>query len=281
MGEMMHLLGRQKHKSHTHERVRARVDNRPDDEKYAGLPRFLDWRNHNGKNYDSGIKNQGNCGSCYAMAAVSVAEARIRILSNMADKTLLSSQAVVSCSIYNQGCDGGYPYLVAKHAQDFGLVPNGCMHYMGEDGTCQFTRSADCPDPSNPRTYRAVNYTYIGGYYGACTEVAMMREIFQHGPVMVAFEAPSSLFYYQGGIYTGEAPPHEGPLLPNVRMWEKTNHAVVAVGWGEENGVKYWIVKNTWGPSWGEGGYFRIRRGTDECGLESMASTMYLELPRY
>lgn len=242
----------------------------------AELPSSFDWRKHNGRNYDSPVKNQGNCGSCFAMAAISVAEARIRIMTELRDKPLLSTQAVVSCSVYNQGCEGGYPYLVGKHAMDFGLVPRECMPYSGTDEKCKFRHGPRCPD-TVPIVY-ATNYTYVGGYYGGCSEQHMMNEVFQKGPIMVAFDAPSSLFYYTGGIYTGDAAPHEGPHLANLNPWEKTNHAVVAVGWGEEHGHKYWIVKNTWGRQWGEKGYFRIRRGTDECGIESMAVTMDLKL---
>lgn len=265
---------RHRHAHHRH-RPKARVDNRPDHEKYAGLPANFDWRNVRGVNYDSRVVNQGDCGSCFAAATMSAAEARIRVASKGKDTTLLSTQAVVSCSVYNQGCDGGYPYLVAKHGEDFGFVPEACMAYSGNDEPCALRKSAGCPDPDVPQVYMVSNYSYIGGHYGACSEVEMMREIHRAGPIMVAFDAPSSLFYYSGGIFTGAAPPHEGPTLPGVGPWEKTNHAVVAVGWGvSDKGEKYWVIKNTWGKQWGERGYFRIRRGTDECGIESMAVTL-------
>lgn len=293
VSEMMRMLGYRKKNEHelkavttkakkpykkkNLQRAKPVADNRPDHVKYEGLPENFDWRNVNGVNYDSPVKNQGNCGSCYAMATVSAAEARVRIASKNQLKPTLSSQAVVSCSIYNQGCEGGYPYLVGKHAQDFGLLEEGCMHYSGSDEACVIKRNAQC-DPR--RKYFASNYSYIGGYYGSCSEVEMMRELYRAGPIMVAFDAPSSLFYYTGGIYTGAAPPHEGIELPGLHLWEKTNHAVVAVGWGVENGQKYWTIKNTWGQTWGENGYFRIRRGTDECGMESMASFLDITLPQ-
>jgi len=230
------------------------------------LPKGFSWIK-----YDSPVRNQGECGSCYSLAAMSVYEDRLRIKTQMKDKTLMSGQDVLSCSRTNQGCEGGYPFLVGKHATEYGLVPEACVPYKASDIDCdsvQYT-SSSCAD----RRYMAANYRYVGGYYGSCNELLMMKEIMRGGPVIVAFQAPSSLFYYTGGIFTGPPPKHEGVTENGVRYWEQTNHAVVAMGWGEENGHKYWIIKNTWGPKWGEKGYFRIQRGTDECGIESMATT--------
>jgi len=240
---------------------------------YARMPKQLSWIN-----FDSPVRNQGECGACYSMAAMTVYEVRLRIKTHMKDKTLMSAQDVLSCSVTNQGCEGGYPYLVGKHAMEIGLVPEACAPYKASDISCdslKFTRAA-CAH----KRYRAKRYRYVGGYYGGCNELKMMKEIMRAGPVIVAFQAPSSLFYYSGGIFTGAPPKREGKYEHRVRYWEQTNHAVVAMGWGEENGQKYWIIKNTWGPQWGESGYFRIQRGTDECGVESMATTFDVDLDR-
>jgi len=232
----------------------------------AKLPKDFSWIK-----YDSPVRNQGECGACYSLAAMTVYETRLRIKTHGKDKTMMSGQDVLSCSRTNQGCEGGYPFLVGKHAMEYGLVPESCVPYKASDVDCdsvQFT-SASCAN----KRYYARNYRYVGGYYGSCNELLMMKEVMKNGPVIVAFQAPSSLFYYTGGIFTGPPPKREGRTQNGVRYWEQTNHAVVAVGWGEENGQKYWIIKNTWGPKWGEKGYFRIQRGNDECGIESMATT--------
>ena len=73
------------------------------------------------------------------------------------------------------------------------------------------------------------------------------------------------MFYFQSGIY------HHIDIRDKFNPWEITNHVVLIVGYGEEQGVPYWIVKNSWGTGWGEDGFFRIRRGNDECSIESMA----------
>lgn len=248
-------------------------DNRPDSEKYAGLPEHWDWSNRNGVSYDTEIRNQGSCGSCYAMASISALEARYRVASHLAFRPILSPQEVVSCSFYNQGCEGGYPFLVAKHGSEFGMVDAECNPYTARNSACKTSCSSE--------RLRMHNYSYVGGYMGGCSETAMMHEIYRNGPVMVAFQAPPDLFYYTGGIYTGPSPKEEKQGVNGVNVWQQTNHAVVAVGWGVDaaTGTKYWIVKNTWGLKWGENGYFRIRRGTNECAIESMATKADVILP--
>jgi hypothetical protein len=104
--------------------------------KFGKLPKNFDWRNVDGTNYDSPIRKQGECGSCYAIAAVSVLESRIRIASNNRLKPLLSPSSVLSCSRYNQGCFGGYPYLVGKFGKEFGFVEENCQPYTETDDKC-------------------------------------------------------------------------------------------------------------------------------------------------
>ena len=133
-----------------------------------------------------------------------------------------------------------------------------------------------------------------------------MREIMSNGPVAAAFDAPASLFTYVSGVFTAPAyTPHarvcDSPSATDSRRsslggWEYTNHAVTIVGWGETDAaaattatpaaagdsgkLKYWIVRNTWGSSWGKGGYFLLIRGVNAGGIESQASFIDPDLTR-
>lgn len=99
----------------------------------------------------------------------------------------------------------------------------------------------------------------------------MKIELVRNGPLIVAFEVYDDFFSYKGGIYhhTGERDYANFKFNP----FEETNHAVLLVGYGTDknSGENFWIVKNSWGTGWGERGFFRIRRGTDECAIESIA----------
>lgn len=221
------------------------------------LPSSFDWRDRQGVNYVSPIRNQGSCGSCYAFGSMALYEARERIATNNTVQKVYSTQDIVSCSEYSQGCDGGFPYLIAgKYGQDFGLIEDSCFKYTAKDSPCIKTTC---------KRHFTRDYYYIGGYYGACNEPLMRTELVKNGPVAVSFEVYDDFLHYKSGIY------HHTEQLDKFNPWEITNHVVLVVGYGEEQGVPYWIVKNSWGTEWGEDGFFRIRRSNDECSIESMA----------
>eukprot|EP00928_Gymnodinium_smaydae_P045718 TRINITY_DN30434_c0_g1_i2.p2 TRINITY_DN30434_c0_g1~~TRINITY_DN30434_c0_g1_i2.p2 ORF type:complete len:280 (-),score=59.97 TRINITY_DN30434_c0_g1_i2:85-924(-) len=221
------------------------------------LPREWSWRNASGINYLDKVIDQGSCGSCYAVSTVRMLTVRHRIARREPTAESFSITFPLYCSEYNQGCDGGYAFLLSRWSQDVGLVPRSCVKYR-ETGSCQLR----CPPNALNKTWRADNHHYVGGYYGGSTEREMMRELIEKGPLVVSMEPKPDLMYYSGGIYAS---------VPNQRAeWEQVDHAVLLVGYGEDRGMKYWLLQNSWGKSWGEEGYFRMIRGTDESGVESL-----------
>ncbi|CAK6967295.1 hypothetical protein INR49_018632 [Scomber scombrus] len=150
----------------------------------AALPERWDWRNMDGVNFVSPVRNQASCGSCYSFASMGMLEARVRILTNNTEAPVLSPQQVVSCSEYSQGCDGGFPYLIGKYIQDFGIVDESCFPYIAKDSPCGI--------PKNCGRIYAAEYNYVGGFYGGCSESAMMLELVKNGPMAVAFELSPS-----------------------------------------------------------------------------------------
>ncbi|XP_042905828.1 dipeptidyl peptidase 1 [Parasteatoda tepidariorum] len=223
------------------------------------LPDEFDWRNVNGINYVSPIRNQGSCGSCYAFSSLAMLESRLRIMTNNSLQVQFSPQDIVSCSVYSQGCEGGFPYAIAgKYAQDFGVLPEECFPYEGQDSGCNEKKC---------KRYYVADYKYVGGFFGGCNEELMRLEIVKNGPLTVAFQVYPDFMLYQGGIY------HHTGVGAKFNPFHEVNHGVLITGYGvdEKTGEKFWIVKNSWGTGWGEQGYFRIRRSTNECNIESMA----------
>ena len=101
------------------------------------LPLSWDWRDVQGINYVSDVRNQGGCGSCYAFSSMGMLEARVKILTNNTVSPVFSTQDIVSCSLLSQGCEGGFPYLVAgRYSKDYGVVAEDCNPYVGKDGAC-------------------------------------------------------------------------------------------------------------------------------------------------
>jgi cathepsin C len=241
----------------------------------SDIPDSHDWRDHNGKDYVGEVMNQGSCGSCYAVAITHMIESRVRVHTKNKHQPKLSIQEVLSCSPYAQGCHGGFPFLVAKYAQDFGMVQSSDKPYEGRKGV-------KCNKQAQAKV-RVADYGYVGGYYGACNHKKMLRELYDNGPIVVGFDTDAGLWHYSEGLYDATSliqervadHPHNWGEPHGTRMhnhWEKTTHAVLVVGFGthSEHG-DYWVVQNSWGASWGERGYFKIKRGVDHCAFESMA----------
>ncbi|XP_049803830.1 dipeptidyl peptidase 1-like [Schistocerca nitens] len=225
------------------------------------LPRHWDWRNVDGVNYVSPVRNQLSCGACYAFAVMGMLESRLRIRTNNTYQPVLSVQDAIDCSDLVGGCDGGYAYQLSRYALEQGVVEEQCRPYNANNGQC-LANTCD-------RIYVS-DYSFVGGYYGACNEVLMQEALLNNGPIAVGMVASSYSFpMYSGGIYRDLQISARSDFYP----FEYTDHAVIIVGYGEdaESGEKYWIVKNSWGDTWGEEGYFRIRRGTNEASIESDA----------
>jgi len=240
------------------------------------------------------IRDQSMCGCCWAFAGASAASDRLCIATNGTVAVPLSAQDICFCS-NSDGCDGGQistPWnwigrkgVVTGSQQTFsgkGADPDPfakggfcskfslphCHHHgpQGEDpfpaeGTtgCPQQQSPKCPtkcDSDSKRSFSSDKYTFTGGTKQASGEEGIQKAIMEGGPVETAFTVYTDFANYAGGIYH------------HVKGSVEGGHAVRMVGWGVENGQKYWKVANSWNPYWGEKGYFRIKRGNSECGIE-------------
>jgi len=195
------------------------------------------------------IRNQGNCGSCWAFSAVETLADRLCIFSGGSIRVVLSPQDLVSCDHEDHcgGCAGGSEAGAWSWMMNPGVVPESCFPYEGTDAPCPRT----CPSGEGIVLYKAKNA------YGV-PAADIMNEIYAHGPVQACFEVYADLVHYAGGVYQHTS---GGPL---------GGHCVKLIGWGVDQGLPYWTVANSWGTGWGPyGGFFMIRRGVNECGIEA------------
>lgn len=262
------------------------------------------------------IRDQSNCGCCWAFAGTSAASDRMCISTNASIMVPLSAQDVCFCSSMD-GCGGGQINTPWEHIASKGAVTGGqqsfsgkgtdpdnfagggfCSdfslphcHHHGPVGKDPFPAegAAGCPSESSPscpskcggsakaphNEFSSDKYTFakasngrklLGGGGGggavqtASGEAGIQKAIMAGGPVETAFTVYTDFANYASGIYHHVSGGVEG------------GHAVRIVGWGTESGNKYWKVANSWNPYWGEEGYFRIKRGGNECGIENGVS---------
>jgi C1A family cysteine protease len=210
------------------------------------LPAKIDWRNYNGHNYVTGIRDQGKCGACWAFSTTAALESRILITSHMPDKDLdLSEQSMVSCDENNMGCGGGFldsglDYLITTGIPTEAVVP----YTSGEEGI-----AGECFDTYKQNTYRVTDYEDV-----STSVEAIKNAIVQYGPLVAGFVIYTDFLQYKSGVYSHVTGVAEG------------GHAVLIVGY--DDAEQAWIVKNSFGRDWGENGFFRIKSGTNECEIE-------------
>lgn len=221
------------------------------------LPKALDWTDaRGGQTFLEPVANQGACGSCWAVAGMRMITARHKIATGNPEAVPFSISFPLYCSEFNQGCEGGYGYLIGKWSKDVGLIPATCATYTDSGSKCSV--NATCMQQvraSGEQRWRTDNPRYLGGRQRLATEAMLLKELHQ-GPIIVGLSGEhigDDFMYYAGGIYTGEEiPPAD----------KSGGHAVLLVGYGEEDGEKYWLVQNSWGEDWGEDGYVRLSRKT-------------------
>ncbi|KAK7234091.1 C1 peptidase family protein [Aureococcus anophagefferens] len=258
----------------------------------GNLPDDFDWR---ALGAVTAVKNQKYCGSCWSFSSAGDIEGTMFLAGD--DLISLSTQQLVSCNTYNYGCDGGWPFAAMEYVSHFGgLVPMDDYPYKGIcmdnmcGGTEIFTGTPTCDKELLNGHLAAGDVAAIEGYQfvamGAEYEDLMHVALVKNGPLSLAFNANGMEFYVHGVVGCTEqmceagGVDHHFPCDPTA-----LDHAVLLVGYGTEvrdvtdaNGmptgetfdVPYWLIKNSWDTEWGEGGYYRLVRGVNACGVANM-----------
>ncbi|CAG7825742.1 unnamed protein product [Allacma fusca] len=212
-------------------------------------PNSVDWRADGAV---TPVKDQKQCGSCWAFGAVGTLEGQhFRKTGNLVS---LSEEDLVDCvtaQYGGHGCKGGNPLGALMFVRlNGGIDTESSYPYVGIEGTCKFSPSG-------------VGATVTGAVrLAAGNEEMLQQAVGTIGPIVVAIDAEESLMRYAGhGVYYD----------PECST-EKLNHAVLVVGYGTENGEDFWLVKNSWGPDWGDNGYVKMARGRgNNCGIATFA----------
>ncbi|XP_038051737.1 cathepsin B-like [Patiria miniata] len=221
------------------------------------------------------IRDQAACGSCWAFGAVESMSDR-ECIHNMVQVNISAEELNDCCMECGDGCGGGYPNEAWSFWKTNGLVTGGL--YKSKSGCQPYTIpscdhhepghlkpcGAEVPTPKCMKTcipgYSVAfdkDRHYGGSVYTISSNVMQIqKEIMTNGPVEADFTVYADFPTYRSGVYQHNS----GGFLGG--------HAVKILGWGVEGGVDYWLVANSWNPTWGANGYFKIKRGVDECGIE-------------
>eukprot|EP00903_Cladosiphon_okamuranus_P020595 g18905.t1 len=232
----------------------------PELEQYVkgDLPTSFDWRDYGAV---TAVKNQAYCGSCWSFSTTGCLEGAWYLMGHPLES--LSEQQLVACDTkWNQGCNGGWPSLSMDYiSYNGGIVPETIYPYRKVFMNGMLGDPV-CSDVVHEGNYAATLEIEVAVAESSMSEEAMARWLILNGPLSVALDA-IGMDYYSGGIDMGE---YCEPL--------EIDHAVLIVGYGEEDGVKFWTIKNSWKYLWGEAGYYRLVRGVNACGIADDVTTI-------
>ena len=213
----------------------------------AAAGQTVDWRQRGAV---TPVKNQGQCGSCWAFSTTGNIEGQWFLAGHAL--TSLSEQELVSCDTTDHGCKGGLPTLAMQwltDAHNGTIVTEASYPYVSGYGQV----------PACNMSGTTAGATIVGHEVLPSSEDAMASWVLQNGPLSIGVDA-TAWQMYTGGIMTN-------------CLGLRVDHGVLIVGLDDSFNPPYWIVKNSWGPIWGEQGYIRVQKGTDQCLITSMPSS--------
>jgi cathepsin F len=217
----------------------------------ADVPESFDWRE---KKVVGPVKDQGQCGSCWAFCTVGNLEGLHAIKTG--EFVQYAEQQLVDCDKKDDGCQGGLMENAFEYIKEAGGIELEDEYpYTAQDGTCSFVAKKAALKITGFEVKNDMN------------EEEMKAYLVSTGPLAIAINA-DPLQFYDGGIVDAD----ESECDP-----EGLNHGVTLVGYGTENGNDFWIIKNSWSEGWGESGYFRMARNKRTCGVNKYVSTAKLE----
>jgi len=218
------------------------------------LPDSWDWRTAYGYDWTTPIKDQGDCGSCWAFGALGAIESRVKLASdNPGLVPDFSEQSLLSCS--SGDCDGGYSDVTAYWILCEGTVDEACFPYVALDTVpC----SDSCFDRDS-RKYKSEGWSWVCGDWNIVDVNQIKQEVLTGGPVSTFMNVSTDFDAYTGGVYKHTYGTYRG------------GHSVDIVGWGNDGVDDYWICKNSWGTAWGEAGWFKIKMGEVSVGEQTIA----------
>merc|ERR1719193_110120 len=209
------------------------------------------------KGWVSPVKNQQQCGSCVAFSSMAAIETCFKKATGVFGD--YSEQQLVDCGYQKEGangCNGAPPHAYLTWAAQTKLRLAHESQYPYKNTNPSLSCPARMPVYNQGVRISDSYYTYRGD------EDLMKKLVFQHGAVVASVKSNGPFQQYKGGVFAG---------CPRS---DKTDHAITVVGYGRDRGVDYWLIKNSWGPSWGENGFIRLKRGVNMCGIGKSITTV-------